>query len=76
MILGIPGLASHVTAHALQNEELAAARRLLDLGARADAPVGEEDMPVALLPVVQIGIEAVRMLKGGDAAGSHFPDGR
>ncbi|TLY59301.1 MAG: ankyrin repeat domain-containing protein [Gammaproteobacteria bacterium] len=50
-------------AHALQNGDLGAARRLLMLGARADAPVGISQMPVALLPVMEGNIEAVRMMR-------------
>jgi len=33
------------------------------LGARADAPVGISQMPVALLPVMEGNIEAVRMMR-------------
>jgi tetratricopeptide (TPR) repeat protein len=50
-------------AHALQDGDLVAAKRLLMLGARADAPIGIEQMPVALLPVMEGKIEAVRMMR-------------
>jgi Tetratricopeptide repeat len=50
-------------AHALQDGDLVAAKRLLMLGARADAPIGIDQMPVALLPVMEGKIEAVRMLR-------------
>jgi ankyrin repeat protein len=36
--------------YALQNQNLAAARRLLALGARPDVAVGESSVPLALLP--------------------------
>lgn len=50
-------------AHALQDGDLVAAKRLLTLGARADAPIGIEQIPVALLPVIEGNIEAVRMMR-------------
>lgn len=50
-------------AHALNDKDLDAARRLLKAGARADVPVGEGDVPVALLPVIEDDLEAVRALK-------------
>ena len=50
-------------AHALQDGDLVAAKRLLMLGARADAPIGIEQMPAALLPVMEGKIEAVRMMR-------------
>jgi len=50
-------------AYALQNQDLAAARRLLTLGARPDAPVGTTGIPVALLPVLNGDIDIVRMMR-------------
>jgi hypothetical protein len=50
-------------AYALQNQDLAAARRLLTLGARPDAPVGTAGIPVALLPVLNADIDTVRMMR-------------
>jgi tetratricopeptide (TPR) repeat protein len=50
-------------AYALQNHDLAAAKRLLALGAHGDAPVGYGDVPVALLPVMEGSIEAVRLMQ-------------
>lgn len=50
-------------AYALQNQDLAAARRLLTLGARPDIPVGEAGVPVALLPVLIADINGVRLLR-------------
>jgi hypothetical protein len=50
-------------AYALQNQDLAAARRLLTLGARPDTPVGATGLPVALLPVLSADADAVRMLR-------------
>src|SRR5271165_548637 len=50
-------------AHALKNQDLAAARRLLTLGARPDTPVGFEDVPVALMPVIQGNVESTRLMR-------------
>jgi ankyrin repeat protein len=50
-------------AYALQDQDLAAARRLLALGAHADTPVGATRLPVALLPVLSADAEAARMLR-------------
>lgn len=49
--------------YALQNKDLAAARRLLALGARPDTPVGESAMPVALLPVLSADVYGVRLMQ-------------
>lgn len=49
--------------YALQKGQVDAAKRLLQLGARADTPVGVEAMPVALLPVLDGNVEEVRALK-------------
>jgi tetratricopeptide (TPR) repeat protein len=50
-------------AHALQDGNLGAARRLLALGARPDVLIGPAQIPVALLPVMEGNVEAVRMLR-------------
>ena len=48
---------------ALQDSDLAAAGRLLKLGAHPEVLVGVGAMPVALLPVFEGDVEAVRMLR-------------
>jgi len=48
---------------ALQNGDLAAARRLLTLRARADTPVGPEDVPLALIPVLEQNLPEIRLLR-------------
>jgi tetratricopeptide (TPR) repeat protein len=48
---------------ALGSRDLPAARRLLKLGARTDSLVGEEKMPVALIPVLMRDLDAVQMLQ-------------
>lgn len=48
---------------ALQRGALESAERLLRLGARPDTLVGEEDMPVALLPVLDSNLDAIRILQ-------------
>ena len=50
-------------AYALQHQDLGAARRLLRSGAHPDAPVGEGDMPVALLPVISSDFEGIRLMQ-------------
>ena len=50
-------------AYALQNQDLAAARRLLALGARPETPVGFGEVPVAFMAVMEGNIEAVRMMQ-------------
>jgi tetratricopeptide (TPR) repeat protein len=50
-------------AHALENKDFPAAERLIRLGARPDTPVGFELMPVALLPVVNGDVAAVRIMQ-------------
>ncbi|MCB1624916.1 MAG: hypothetical protein KDI32_10050 [Pseudomonadales bacterium] len=50
-------------AHALQNHDLPAARRLLKLGANPGARVGIADIPVALLPIIEGEVDSVRMLQ-------------
>jgi tetratricopeptide (TPR) repeat protein len=50
-------------AYALQNRDIAAAKRLLTLGARPDTPVGYGDVPLALLPVMEGDLESIRMLQ-------------
>jgi tetratricopeptide (TPR) repeat protein len=49
--------------YALREGDLPAAQRLLALGARADVSVGFEEMPLALVPVMEGNVKAVRMLK-------------
>ena len=50
-------------AHALAMNELDAAERLLSLGARADTTVGPDALPVALFPVLQGNVDAIRVLR-------------
>jgi tetratricopeptide (TPR) repeat protein len=50
-------------AYALQEQDLDTARRLLRLGARPDAAIGPDDMPVALLPVISGDIAAIRLMQ-------------
>jgi hypothetical protein len=51
------------TADALQERDHAAARRLLQLGARVDTTITEGEFPVALTPVMSEDIEGVRMMQ-------------
>lgn len=48
---------------ALQNGKLAAAERLLRLGARAETPVGYAQVPAALMPVLDGNIDAIRLMQ-------------
>jgi tetratricopeptide (TPR) repeat protein len=48
---------------ALHNTDLPAARRLLALGSRPDVPVGYEEIPVALIPVMEHKVESVRAMQ-------------
>jgi tetratricopeptide (TPR) repeat protein len=50
-------------AYALRADDLVAARRLLRLGARPDALVGEEQMPLALMPVLTANVESIRLMQ-------------
>ena len=50
-------------AFALKNRDLAAAKRLLALGARSDIPVGYGDVPVALMPVMEGDLQAIRIMQ-------------
>lgn len=50
-------------AYALERKDLMAVRRLIKLGARVDAPVGFDSMPVALLPVMAIDIETIHLMQ-------------
>jgi ankyrin repeat protein len=50
-------------AYALQGRDSAAALRLILLGARADAPVGVQEMPAALIPVMTKDLESIRALR-------------
>ena len=49
--------------YAFENNDLAAARRLLTLHARPDTPAGEGAMPLALLPVMTLNLPAIRLLR-------------
>jgi tetratricopeptide (TPR) repeat protein len=48
---------------ALQDHDTPAARRLLKLGAHPEIPVGGAQIPVALLPVLDADVGAIRMLR-------------
>lgn len=50
-------------AYALQSRDLDAVRRLLALGARAETPIGETGIPVALLPVLDGDVAGVRLMR-------------
>ncbi|HJV69503.1 tetratricopeptide repeat protein [Ideonella sp.] len=50
-------------AYALRRDDLAAARRLLRFGANPYAPVGDEAIPVALLPVIERRIDAIHLMQ-------------
>ena len=50
-------------AYALQSQDLGAAKRLLQLGARPDTPVGPAEVPVALLPVFSADVDAIRLMR-------------
>src|SRR5262245_48337762 len=50
-------------AHAIDREDLPAIRRLVRLGAKPGSPVGYEDIPVALMPVMTGNVEIVRLLQ-------------
>lgn len=50
-------------AHALWAKELATARRLIRLGARPDTLIGEEQMPVALIPVMARDFDGIRLMQ-------------
>jgi hypothetical protein len=56
---------SRVTAlaYALRANDLAAARRLVHLGAKPDALVGDEQMPLALMPVLTGNLESIRLMQ-------------
>lgn len=61
-------------AYALQNRDAIAAGHLLALGARPDALVGDDKMPVALLPLITSDAEGVRIMRrnGVDYAALRF----
>jgi tetratricopeptide (TPR) repeat protein len=63
-------------AHAIQREDSAAIRHLLRLGAKLDTPVGSDDMPVALMPVLAGNVEIVKLLQqlGADYARISYHD--
>ena len=50
-------------AYALHRNDVDTARRLLRLGARPETPVGYDDMPTALLPVVERNLEIIRLMQ-------------
>jgi Tfp pilus assembly protein PilF len=50
-------------AYALERQDTAAVRRLLKLGARPDKLVGEDEMPVALIPVLSNDTAAIQVLQ-------------
>jgi Flp pilus assembly protein TadD len=50
-------------AYALEDKDLDAVRRLLALGARAATPVGDQGIPVALVPVLNGDIAGARLLR-------------
>jgi ankyrin repeat protein len=50
-------------AHALQEGDHAAARRLLQLGARPATPIGGGNLPVALLPVMNRDLRGIRLMQ-------------
>lgn len=49
--------------YAIDEGDLAAARRLLTLHARPDIPVGEDSVPLALIPVLRGNLAAIRLLR-------------
>lgn len=63
-------------AYALAQRDLAAARRLLRLGARPEAKIGYDDMPVALIPVMRADLAGIRLMQqsGVDYAKLKFQD--
>ncbi|HEV8688848.1 MAG TPA: hypothetical protein VGQ91_01020 [Ideonella sp.] len=50
-------------AHALERRDLNAARRLLKLGASPTAPIGPDDMPVAILAVIAEDLAQVKLMQ-------------
>lgn len=50
-------------AHALRDGDTGAARRLLRLGARPDAPIGNDQMPAALIPVLSRDWDGIRLMQ-------------
>lgn len=57
-------------AHAIQDEDLQTASRLLRLGAKPDTPIGYGDVPVALMPVMTGNLGMIKLLQqfGADYA--------
>jgi tetratricopeptide (TPR) repeat protein len=49
--------------YALEKRDLSAARRLLVLHARPDIPIGPEEVPLALMPVIEENLAAIRLLR-------------
>jgi len=60
--------------YALQNHDVSASRRLLELGARPDHAVGLAGVPAALIPVMESDVDAVRLMQehGVDYSKLHF----
>lgn len=50
-------------AYAVQDRKPAAARRLAALGARPDVPLGPNQMPLAMWPVLERDLEGVKLMK-------------
>jgi tetratricopeptide (TPR) repeat protein len=50
-------------AYAVRSREHATTRRLLHLGAKADHPVGEDQMPTALIPIMTRDFESIRLMQ-------------
>jgi Tfp pilus assembly protein PilF len=50
-------------AYAIYDKDYKAVSRLVKLGARLDAPTGPNQMPVALLPVVEGDVDGIRLMK-------------
>jgi tetratricopeptide (TPR) repeat protein len=50
-------------AYALENKDLDAVRRLMVLGARAETPVGDQGVPVALVPVLNGDVADARLMR-------------
>jgi ankyrin repeat protein len=63
-------------AYALAQRDLAAAQRLLRLGARPEPKIGYDDMPAALIPVMRADVAGIRLMQqsGVDYAKLKFQD--
>ena len=49
--------------YALASGDIAAARRLIAIGARTDALIGAEQMPVALVPVLNADVAGIALMQ-------------